>query len=102
MPGEDFIIKMVFFVAELHSVVALIAGLAIFPIVFATPGLSAGEGPGLIFVSLPVAFGAMPAGVVFGTVFFALMVIAAWCYTISLLESAVAYVTDRFNVLRSW
>lgn len=101
MPGGDSIGKMVFTVAALDTVVALIAGLAIFPIVFATPGLSAGEGPGLIFVSLPVAFGAMPAGVVFGTVFFALMVLAAWSSTISLLEPAVAYVTERFSVSRA-
>src|SRR5690625_7135032 len=46
MPGGDSIGKMVFTVAALDTVVALIAGLAIFPIVFATPGLSAGEGPG--------------------------------------------------------
>lgn len=100
MPGGDSIGKMVFTVAALDTVVALIAGLAIFPIVFATPGLSASEGPGLIFVSLPVAFGAMPAGIVFGTVFFALMVLAAWSSTISLLEPGVAYVTERFKVSR--
>lgn len=100
MPGSDSIGKMVFTVAALDTVVALVAGLAIFPIVFATPGLSASEGPGLIFVSLPVAFGAMPAGIVFGTAFFALMVLAAWSSTISLLEPCVAYVTERFKVSR--
>lgn len=100
MPGGDSIGKMVFTVAALDTVVALIAGLAIFPIVFATPGLSASEGPGLIFVSLPVAFGAMPAGIVFGTVFFALLVLAGWGSTISLLEPGVAYVSERFKVSR--
>ena len=46
---------------------ALLAGLAIFPLVFAN-GLDPAEGPGLIFVTLPLAFGHMPAGALFGTI----------------------------------
>ena len=48
-------------VAIMDTVVALLAGLAIFPVVFAN-GLEAGAGPGLIFQTLPLAFGNMPMG----------------------------------------
>ncbi|MDQ2076360.1 sodium-dependent transporter [Marinimicrobium sp. ABcell2] len=100
MPGKASVGKMVFAVAALDTLVALIAGLAIFPIVFATPGLSPAEGPGLMFISLPVAFGSMQAGVFFGAAFFALVALAAWSSTISLLEPGVAYVAERFNIQR--
>lgn len=100
MPGKASIGKMVLTVAVLDTLVALVAGLAMFPIVFATPGISAGEGPGLMFVSLPVAFGNMPAGALFGIAFFVLVTLAAWSSTISLLEPCVAYVTERFGLKR--
>ncbi|MGD8176040.1 sodium-dependent transporter [Marinimicrobium sp. ARAG 43.8] len=97
MPGRASIGKMVLTVAFLDTLVALVAGLAMFPIVFATPGLSPSEGPGLMFVSLPVAFGNMPVGVLFGAAFFILVTLAAWSSTISLLEPCVAYLTERFG-----
>jgi len=100
MPGKSSIGSMVLTVAVLDTLVALIAGMAIFPIVFATPGISPGEGAGLMFISLPVAFGTMPMGVVFGALFFLLITLAAWSSTISLLEPAVAYVTERFGIKR--
>ncbi len=100
MPGKASIGTMVLTVAVLDTLVALIAGLAIFPIVFATPGISPGEGAGLMFVSLPVAFGTMPMGVVFGALFFLLITLAAWSSTISLLEPAVAYITEKFGLKR--
>ncbi len=100
MPGKASIGKTVFAVAALDTLVALVAGLAIFPIVFATEGIAPGEGAGLMFISLPVAFGAMPGGLWFGTVFFALVALAAWSSTISLLEPPVAYLTERFDFHR--
>ncbi len=100
MPGNSSIGTMVLTVAMLDTLVALTAGLAIFPIVFATPGISPSEGAGLMFVSLPIAFGAMPMGVVFGALFFVLVTLAAWSSTISLLEPAVAYLTERFSLKR--
>lgn len=100
MPGKSSIGTMVLTVAVLDTLVALIAGLAIFPIVFATPGISPSEGAGLMFVSLPVAFGTMPMGVVFGALFFLLITLAAWSSTISLLEPAVAYITEKFGLKR--
>lgn len=76
-------------VAISDTVCSLAAGLAIFPIVFGF-GLDPAEGPGLVFVSLPVAFAAMPGGALFGTLFFALLVIAALVSAVSLLEPLVA------------
>jgi NSS family neurotransmitter:Na+ symporter len=100
MPSTSAIGKTAIAVALLDTSVALIAGLAIFPLVFATPGISPSEGPGLMFVTLPIAFGSMPWGTVFGSAFFALVVLAAWSSTISLLEPAVAYLTERFRFHR--
>lgn len=75
------------------TLVALLAGLAIFPVVFAY-GLNPGEGPGLIFQTLPIAFGQMPGGTAFATIFFLLLVVAAWTSAIGLIEPAVAYLVE--------
>ena len=84
-------------IAVTDTVVALLAGLAIFPIVFAS-GLEPSAGPSLIFQTLPIAFGNMPGGQWFGTVFFILLVFAAWSSSISLVEPAVAWLVDT----RQW
>lgn len=76
------------------TLVALLAGLAIFPIVFAN-GLQPGAGPGLIFETLPIAFGQMPYGTLFGTLFFILLSFAAWTSAISLIEPAVAWLVEN-------
>ncbi|GAA3539642.1 sodium-dependent transporter [Zobellella aerophila] len=81
-------------VAVMDTGVALLAGLAIFPIVFAH-GLEPGAGPGLIFVTLPVAFGQMPGGSFFATLFFVLLLFAAWTSSISMLESLVSYLNEK-------
>ena len=100
MPHKTSIAKTVLTVGLLDTLVALIAGMAIFPIVFATSGIEPGDGPGLMFISLPVVFGAMPLGSLFGTLFFVLVGLAAWSSAISLLEPAVAYLTERFGFHR--
>ena len=87
-------------VAIMDTVVALLAGLAIFPIVFAN-GLEASEGPGLIFVTLPLAFGNMPMGDLFGTLFFVLLLFAAWTSGISLLEPVVEWVEEKTSLGRT-
>jgi NSS family neurotransmitter:Na+ symporter len=79
--------------------VALLAGLAIFPLVFAN-GLEPGAGPGLIFQTLPLAFGQMPFGSLFGTLFFVLLVFAAWTSAISLLEPLVEWLEERRGLNR--
>ncbi|MDA3040651.1 MAG: sodium-dependent transporter [Actinomycetota bacterium] len=71
------------------TAISIVAGLAVFPVVFAN-GLDPAEGPGLVFVALPLAFAAMPAGRVAATAFFALLVIAAFGSAVSMLEGAVA------------
>ena len=100
MPSEALIGKSVVTIALLDTAVALVAGMAIFPIVFASPDIVPGEGAGLLFVSLPVAFGGMPAGVLFGTLFFALVSLAAWSSSISLIEPAVAWLVENKAISR--
>ena len=86
-------------VAIMDTVVALLAGLAIFPVVFAN-GLEAGAGPGLIFQTLPLAFGNMPMGTLFGTLFFVLLLFAAWTSGISLLEPVVEWIEEKTSFAR--
>lgn len=86
-------------VAVADTLVALLAGLAIFPIIFAN-GLDPAQGAGLAFKSLPLAFGQMPAGSFFGALFFALLVFAAWTSAISLVEPAVAYLVENRGMNR--
>ena len=99
MPSEVNIGKTVIAVALLDTVVALAAGLAIFPIVFAN-GLEPGAGPGLLFQTLPLAFSQMPAGTLFGTLFFVLVAFAAWSSSISLAEPVVAWAVESKGVNR--
>ncbi|RMF14675.1 MAG: sodium-dependent transporter [Alphaproteobacteria bacterium] len=76
------------------TMVALLAGLAIFPIVFSL-GIDPAEGPGLIFVTLPAAFAQIPGGAVLGTIFFLLVFFAAFTTGIATLEPVVAWATGR-------
>tara|TARA_B100000035_G_scaffold46159_1_gene34911 strand:- start:2758 stop:4128 length:1371 start_codon:yes stop_codon:yes gene_type:complete len=86
-------------VASLDTLVALLAGLAIFPIVISS-GLEMTQGPGLIFQTLTVAFGAMPGGQLFGTLFFILLMFAAWTSSISLIEPMIIWLIEKFNITR--
>ncbi len=86
-------------VAAADTLVAILAGLALFPIVFAY-GLAPDRGFGLIFETLPLAFGAMPGGVLIGTAFFLLLVFAAWTSAISLLEPIVAWLVENRGLSR--
>lgn len=94
MPAGASVGKTIITVGLLDTLVALVAGLAIFPIVFATPAVEPGHGPGLLFVSLPIAFGGMPMGTLFGTLFFVLITIAAWSSSVSLIEPGVAWLVE--------
>lgn len=81
--------------------VALIAGLAIFPIVFAF-GLEANAGAGLFFITLPNAFASMGAvGPIVGAAFFFLAFFAAITSSVSLLEPSVAFVSERFKMTKA-
>jgi NSS family neurotransmitter:Na+ symporter len=86
-------------IAGADTLVALLAGLAIFPLVFAN-GLDPAEGPGLIFVTLPLAFGHMPAGALFGTIFFLLFIVSALTSSIAVLEPIVAWVDEHRGMRR--
>ncbi|MEJ2514796.1 MAG: sodium-dependent transporter [Gammaproteobacteria bacterium] len=81
-------------IAGADTLVALLAGLAIFPIVFAH-GLDPAEGPGLVFVTLPLSFAQMPAGGLFGAMFFVLLIVSALTSTIAVLEPMVAWAEER-------
>ena len=99
LPKDVSIAKTSVAVAGTDTMIAICAGLAIFPIVFANQ-LEPAQGPGLIFNTLPIAFGHMPGGLFFGTLFFVLLVFAAWTSSISLVEPAVAYMVERFRMTR--
>lgn len=91
-------------VALADAVVALMAGLAIFPVIFAN-GMNPGEGPGLIFMSLPLAFQAMPLGTLFGILFFLMLSMAALTSSISMVEATVSWLCDNKGISRrsaSW
>jgi len=99
LPKDISIARTTFMVAGADTMVALLAGMAIFPIVFAN-GLEPGSGPGLIFQTLPLAFGQMPGGNIIGTLFFIMLVFAAWSSAISLIEPAVAWLVENANMSR--
>ena len=86
-------------IVSADTIVAVLAGLAIFPIVFAY-GLDAGGGPGLVFETIPLAFGNMPGGLIFGSLFFILLAFAAITSSISMLEVPVTWLTSRDNCSR--
>jgi len=91
--------RTVVIIAGMDTLVAVVAGLAIFPILFANQ-LQPELGSGLVFKVLPLAFGHMPAGVLFGTLFFVLLVFAAWTSTISLMEPVVAWLVENRGITR--
>jgi len=96
---HENVVKDSVLVAGLDTVIALLAGMAIFPAVFATGGEPA-AGPSLIFVTLPVVFNHMPAGSLVGFFFFLFLSIAALTSAISLLEVPVAYLVDEKKISR--
>ena len=100
VPDSANIGSTVIIIALLDSFVAVAAGLAIFPIVFAN-GLEPSQGPGLMFVTIPLAFGQMSLGSVFGTLFFLLVSFAAITSAISLTEPAISYLVEKYNASRS-
>ena len=83
-----------FQVCVIDTLVAVLAGFAIFPAVFAF-GVDAGAGPGLTFVTLPSVFAKMPGGAIWSALFFLLLFIAALTSAISLLEVVASYVIDK-------
>lgn len=91
-------------IAIADTLVAIIAGIAIFPVVFQY-GLDPAGGPGLIFVTLPIAFGQMPGGHLLGLLFFILLFFAAFTTAIGMLEPIVAWFNDsglKRSIMAFW
>ncbi len=86
-------------IPAIDTMVALLAGFAVIPAVFAF-GFEPGAGPSLMFITLPSVFDAMPFGQLFGILFFILVFFAALTSSISLLEVVVAYLIDSFKINR--
>lgn len=80
--------------------IAFLAGLMIIPAVFVSGDVSLNKGPGLMFVTLPKVFEEMPGGTIIGVLFFILVLFAALTSSISLMETIVSIVCDRFKVSR--
>ena len=86
-------------VAFSDTLVSLLAGVAIFPVVF-TFGLEAGSGPGLLFNTIPLVFSRIPLGNILLIAFFVLTSIAATTAMISIVEVPVAFFMEQFNLSR--
>jgi NSS family neurotransmitter:Na+ symporter len=99
LPQEASIVRTSIAVVFADTAIAILAGLVIFPIVFAN-GLDPAEGPGLVFQTLPLAFGQMAGSNIFGTLFFLLLSLAALTSAISLMEPAVAWMIERHLLSR--
>ena len=100
LPQDVNIFRSSIIVALGDTLVALLAGLAIFPIVFAND-LDPGGGPGLIFVTLSTAFAEMPAGSLIGAGFFLMLLFAALTSSISMLETMTARVIEMRGMTRT-
>ena len=87
-------------IAFLDTLVAMLASLTIFSVVFSA-GMPIGGGPGLVFETLPILFMQLPFGQLWALVFFLLLAFAALTSAISMLEVVVAYVIDECQWQRS-
>ena len=98
LPQQASIGRSAVEVSITDTVIAILAGVVIFPIIFANGLDPSQQSVGLAFISLPLAFGQMPGGLIFGTAFFVLLVFAAWTSAISIIEPAMAYFVEN----RGW
>ncbi len=94
------IARTTIYIALADTALGLLVGLAIYSLVFANQ-LAPNAGPGLIFQTLPIAFGKMPGGNVIGMLFFMLVAFAAWTSAISLVEPAIAWIVENTQFKRT-
>lgn len=87
-------------IAVLNTFVGVLAGVVVFPILFALVGDAGGGGPGALFVGLASAFASLPYGQVVGVVFFGVVALAALSSSISMLEIPVSFLVDEYGVSR--
>jgi NSS family neurotransmitter:Na+ symporter len=100
LPDDTSIFQVSSAVAFSDTLVAILAGIIIFPIVFTYNLDPNTAGPGLIFETLPIAFGSMHYGTIISTAFFVLLFFAAITSSISLIEPAITFVVEKFYVSR--
>ncbi|MBO4523875.1 MAG: sodium-dependent transporter [Ruminococcus sp.] len=104
MRKEDSLESSVRQIEVFDTLVAFLAGMIIVPAVFVFSGgdeTALNKGPGLMFITLPKVFAAMPAGQILGTAFFILVTLAALTSSISLMETVVAVVMEKFKLSRT-
>ena len=99
VPKNVSLPKAAFTISLVDAAVALLAGIVIFPLVFAN-GLDPAGGPGLIFITLPTAFGNMPGGHIVGFLFFILLFFAAFTSAIGMLEPVVSWLEEHKSFSR--
>ena len=99
LPKSISITKCVLIIITIDTLVALMAGLMIFPMVFRF-GLDPAGGPGLIFQTLPIAFAQMPGGHFVAVLFFVLLSVAAITSMVGLLEPLVAWLEEQYGLSR--
>ena len=99
LPKNESIIGTTTTIIFCDTIIALLAGLVIFPIVFQF-GLKPTDGPGLIFLTLPLAFNEITGGYIFSGLFFILLAFAAITSALSLLEPSVAWMIENKNYSR--
>lgn len=87
-------------VTALNTVVAILAGLIIFPACFAY-GVTPDSGPSLVFVTLPLVFAQMPLGELWGALFFVFMSFAALSTVIAVFENLISWCMDKWDMSRS-
>lgn len=93
------IARTTIYIALADTMLGLLVGLAIYSLVFAN-NLAPNAGPGLIFQTLPIAFGHMPGGSLIATLFFMLVAFAAWTSAISLVEPTIAWIVENSKISR--
>jgi NSS family neurotransmitter:Na+ symporter len=100
LPKDVSLPKTAFSIAALDTAVALIAGIAIYTIVFSDSSLDPNAGPGLVFLTIPQAFLSIPAGYFLAILFFLLLWLAAWSSALSLLEPPVEVAMQSLKLKR--
>ena len=96
LPSSDGVGSSSLWVVLLASLIAVLAGLMIFPVLAAT-GIDPASGPGLTFMTMPAVFQQLPFGQGLAVVFFALLVVAALSSAISLLEHLQCFVSESLG-----
>jgi NSS family neurotransmitter:Na+ symporter len=99
IPSRTSIGRSVVVVAFADTLIAVLAGLIIFPVVFAN-GMAADQGPSLVFKTLPLAFSELPFSSFFASLFFIMLFFAAFTSVISLIEVSVAWLIETLHISR--